>query len=36
MIHRRGAEGAELEKFESRNSNSEIFLCELGVSVVKF
>ena len=34
-IHRGGAESAELEKFELRNSNFEILLCELSVSVVK-
>jgi ferredoxin len=33
--HRGGAEDAELEKFEFRNSNCEIFLCELCVSAVK-
>jgi hypothetical protein len=34
-IHREGTESSKLEKFEHRNSNFEILLCGLCVSLVK-
>jgi hypothetical protein len=35
VAHRCGVEIAELEKFEFRNSNFEILLCELRISAVQ-